>query len=302
MSKTYYSFNLARLPAGTTFYVVNGAWNDEVILKDGVKHLVIAGDLDNPRMLTDERGKRCKVDIRIEYLSGRVEPLPFDEGATYTDLDVMELPVGTTFYVENGDWYGEIVVSHGHMCLWEKETGDIDIDMKSGKVIGHNSYVIDKVTVNTLGEDIAGRKEDRNIPEDEMRRKCFEMFKTEALTVGDWLVDVVRNDMSLITKESDIDLLRDFVTNRGKIYRKATPEEIRLEKRTGVFETEGRMLDGWKIGDAVENGGYGYGRVVGVNGDEVRVLGMGEKEWYHKSEITPAFFIGSKPKGLSIMR
>lgn len=296
MSKTYYNFNIARLPVGTTFYVVNGAWKGEVIRKDGVKHLVVSGDIDNSRILTGERGKRCRLTIRIEYLPGMVEPLPFAEGETYTDLDVMELPVGTTMYAENRGWNGEIVVSEGRACLCVKTTGDFKKDGSLGNVGGFDSFVVDKVTVRTLGKDIAGRKEDRNINEDDLRSQCIELFKNDSFGVGDWVVNVNRNDMSRITKESDIEILRDLFTRQGNVYRKATPEEIRIEERTIIFEEEGRTLDSWKIGDAVENGIHSYGRVSEVRGDTIRVVGMGEKELYHKSEITPAFFVEKKPR------
>ncbi|MFV1457284.1 hypothetical protein [Bacillus mycoides] len=295
MSKIHYAFNIDRLPVGTKFHVINGAWVGEIVLIDGVKHLGIAGDTDNPSKITSERGKRSKLDIEIEYLPSRVEPLPFVEGETYTECDVMDFPVGTTFYEDNRGWYGEIVVTCGRACLWVKETGDFKKDSLLGNIVAFDSYVVDKVTVHTLGEDIAG-KTDRIVSEDALRRQCLELFRNGEFNAGDWVVNVNRNEMSRITKESDIEVLRDLFTSRGNVYRKATLEEIRIEERKIIFEKEGRMLDSWKVGDAVENGIYAYGRVSEVIGDMVRVVGMGEKELFHKREITPAYFVEKKPK------
>lgn len=51
------------LPVGTKFYVHNGAWNGEIISRDGVKCVLIEGEkVENAREIKDER----TLDISIE--------------------------------------------------------------------------------------------------------------------------------------------------------------------------------------------------------------------------------------------
>jgi hypothetical protein len=51
------------LDVGTKFYVNNGAWNGEIVLKDGVKCILIEGDdMENAMPIIDDR----TLDITIQ--------------------------------------------------------------------------------------------------------------------------------------------------------------------------------------------------------------------------------------------
>ncbi|MGG1263754.1 hypothetical protein [Brevibacillus laterosporus] len=56
--------NLFHLPVGTKFYVLNGAWDGQIIEEDGIKKLLVA-DTGKKIELTEEIGK-YDLDITIK--------------------------------------------------------------------------------------------------------------------------------------------------------------------------------------------------------------------------------------------
>lgn len=51
------------LPVGTKFYVVNGAWSGEIVLKNNQKHVLIEGDsMENARPINEDH----TLNIRIK--------------------------------------------------------------------------------------------------------------------------------------------------------------------------------------------------------------------------------------------
>lgn len=89
------------LPVGTKFFVVNGHWEGEIILKDGIKHIRVEGDKEYPIKDTDENV--------IEIQSKKTDDEVKDD--IYTKL--ITLPSGTRFHVVNGNWEGIILDRDG---------------------------------------------------------------------------------------------------------------------------------------------------------------------------------------------
>ncbi|PGR83590.1 hypothetical protein [Bacillus cereus] len=158
MSQMHVKVNINRLPIGTRFSCTNGGWEGEIVKEVGTKYVKaydIQGVLQNVTPLTQEKGQRCKIDIRVRYLPKAVKPLPYKEGITYDSLDVLELPIGTVLFGEVDGWFGEveIVERYRNKLAWLKKEGNTDRD--NADVIGFfPTYEMFQVTIQALGEDL----------------------------------------------------------------------------------------------------------------------------------------------------
>lgn len=60
--------DLAALPVGTTFYVRNGAWKGEIILRDGKKFVNAGGNIcEIPPVYPDNPGRNVLALSEIKY-------------------------------------------------------------------------------------------------------------------------------------------------------------------------------------------------------------------------------------------
>lgn len=178
MGQTHYKVNINRLPIGTKFYCVNGAWDGVIVKEVGVKYLKVYdtyGTLQNLVKMTKEKGQNCKIDIRIDYLPKQVRQLPYKEDVLYESLDVAELPIGTVMQVDSEYFQGEAeVVEHNDdKAVWCKKTGEKEQDLKNWKVFQSIVCVMQNVTIQKLGDDLLRLEQVGTRKEETERGMCY---------------------------------------------------------------------------------------------------------------------------------
>ncbi|PGT90117.1 hypothetical protein [Bacillus thuringiensis] len=177
MEQTHYKTNINRLPIGTKFYCVNGAWHGVIVKEVGMKYVKAYdsyGTLQNVTSVTKEKGQRCKIDIRIDYLPKQVRPLPYKENVLYDVLDVLELPIGTVLQAEDTEWQGEVeIIKHnGDKVAWFKKYGK-ENENKTGCITQFPMYVMRNVTIQKLGEDLLRLEQVGERKEEVERGMCY---------------------------------------------------------------------------------------------------------------------------------
>lgn len=125
------------------------------------------------------------------------------------------------------------------------------------------------------------------------------------IEVGDWIAQYIGENTVRVSKvragyiindEPLIEVEYANVTSRLKLteIRKATPEEIRIAKRSEAFESKGRLVNEYKIGDVLprEADDENYLKVLGVDNHGVLLSGGSFRGWVDvDSASVPVFFV-----------
>lgn len=127
----------------------------------------------------------------------------------------------------------------------------------------------------------------------------------EPLKVGDWALWTYRDEQHVckILEDKGADFIADYQAGIGvnqwldkKQLRKATDEEIALEKRRRLFEKVGRKMDEFKEGDVVAMCGGDLAEIVEVLDPLKRVKC---KQWDDHNNMFSKFNI--KPQSLKLV-
>jgi hypothetical protein len=123
------------------------------------------------------------------------------------------------------------------------------------------------------------------------------------IEVGDWVAKTLSDNSVMVSRvingcligqEMGVEIRYANTVMKWKMddIRMATQEEIKRAKRAEAFIKKGRLMNEYKIGDVLPQGGDLYGKIIGVDGSGVLISGNGIRNWVPKEDIKiPAFFV-----------